>query len=91
MTNGHTLVIRFGLPGCSFLTDGRLGGLAPCGKEEAKIYIEEKDRRYPEEARPFGLCDQHLIDPETMPSYFREFDEKNGKDQAVMMKERARG
>ena len=91
MTDGHLIVIRFGMPGCAFLHDGRAKTLKPCGGEEAKIYIQERDRRYPEEARPFGLCRLHLIDPEMMPDYFREFNEVNGKDQAVMMKERARG
>lgn len=87
MTNGHTLVIRFGIPGCAFLTDGQPRGVIPCRKEEAKIYIQDKDPNSPDEARPFGLCENHVIDPDTMPDYFREFDEKNTLDQEVMLRE----
>lgn len=90
MTNGKTLVIRFGMPGCSFLTDGKLESTKPCGREESMIYIECKDDTYPREARPFGLCQNHVIDPETMPEYFREFDEGNSLDQEIMLAERAK-
>lgn len=90
MTNGHTLVIRFGQKGCAYLTDGKLQGLNPCGKEESKIYIEDKDPTTGDGARPFGLCQEHIIDPQTMPDYFREFDEKNDRDQEVMLREVSR-
>jgi len=43
-----------------------------------------------ENGLPRGLCHEHIIDPQTMPDYFREFDEKNDRDQEVMLRELSR-
>lgn len=90
MIDGNRLVIRFNVPGCSFLTEGRPTNAKACGKKADRMFVQTWSNAsgHPViEPKLFQLCDEHQMKPGTMPKYFREFDP--ARDEVLLLERTA--